>query len=86
MLPAPMVFPKDHCPVWAGIVVRLFAAPPLPGALESAAGAFDGVAEEAPLATGTAGETCELLRECPGFVDWRRVSRVDSVRFGGGAA
>ena len=81
-----MVFPRDHWPVCAGMVVRLLATPPLPWLVGSEGGALVGVAVDTPLVAGTAGETCELLREWLGREDCRRDSRVESVRFGGGAA
>lgn len=68
MLPAPIVFPSDQCPVCAGIVVRLFVAFALPAGTDSR-GSRVGVPVEAPFVPGAGGAAWELVRECPGIAD-----------------
>lgn len=90
MLPAPMVFPNDQFPVCAPTVVRLLEDPPLPGTATSGV-AFPplGVcpAEDPPLATTVpVADMYELFRDCPVLEVDLRVSRVESVRLGGGLA
>ena len=83
MLPAPIVLPNDHSPVWAPIVVRLLAGPVLPEAFPESTGlAAAGTCNAGSLAKVVASDMRELLRETPGLDEGRLESLVDSDRFG----
>ena len=81
MLPAPMVLPRDHCPVCVPIVVRRLTGPTDDGPAPSTGGLPElgvliGVT---PAIVGLVPGMSELWRGRPGFDELRCVLRPDSV-------
>lgn len=81
ILPAPIVFPRDHSPVVPPMVVRRLTVPVFPELLPGSTGlAAAGSCNAGSLLRAFASEIRELLREWPGLDGGRCESRVDSDR------